>query len=516
MKQRTLLHFLFCLALAFQTVLAQAPYKFTFQGVAVDDMAQPVQSSSITVKISIIQNQIFGPVVFEETHPAQTDSNGMFTVVVGSGGGNLALVEWPYDIFFIKTEVDVKNTGKFHFIGMTQLLSVPYSLYANESGKLRENFPVLQKDQMQQSTDLPAVGNGARLIWHPKKAAFRVGLTNGGWEDNNIGSGSFAAGLDPEASGYASVAIGNGPIASDHSAVALGNSSTAEQEYSFSIGNDCYAYNNHSFAMGNWAAAMGDYSTSLGFHTVAKAPYSMAVGLYNNSFDQPNGSPTDRLFQIGNGVDANNRSNAMTILKNGNIGIGSKAVLPEFVLDAASRIRIRNDGSTAGIYLNNSQNKPEGFMGMKTDKQIGFYLNGAWRFWIDENGNASTPFGVLQVYTSDKRLKRDITPLKGSLGAITQMHGYHYHWIDAHRGTELQTGVIAQEVEKYFPELVQFNEKGFKTVNYIGLIPHLIESVRELKNQTAEITELRKEINELKMLASTNKNAAPQNTTKTK
>jgi hypothetical protein len=134
--------------------------------------------------------------------------------------------------------------------------------------------------------------------------------------------------------------------------------------------------NHHSFAIGNWAAAMGDYSVSLGYHTVAKAPHSIAVGLYNNSFDQPNGGPVDRIFQIGNGIDINNRNNAMTVLRNGNVGIGGKAVVPEFVLDVASRMRIRNDGSTAGLFLNNSQNKPEGFMGMKTDKQVGFYLNG--------------------------------------------------------------------------------------------------------------------------------------------
>lgn len=440
----------------------------------------------------------------------------MFTITVGAGGGDLSQVEWPYDIFFLKAEIDNENNGKFHFIGMTQLLSVPYSLYANESGKLRTNFPILQKDEMQQSADLSTVGNGARLIWHPKKAAFRVGLTNGGWEDKNIGWASIAAGLDAEASGYASVAIGNGPIASNHSAVALGNLSSAEQLYSFAIGNTCYAYNHHSFAIGNWAAAMGDYSTSLGFHTIAKAPHSMAVGLYNNSFDQPTGSPTDRLFQIGNGIDINNRSNAMTVLKNGNIGIGSKVVSPEFILDVASRMRIRNDGSTAGLYLNNSQNKPEGFMGMKTDKQVGFYLNGAWRFWVDDTGTAWTPYGALQAWASDRRLKQNITPLKGSLSAISQIQGYHYHWIDADRGNGLQTGVIAQEIEKYFPELIQSNEKGFKTVNYIGLIPHLIESVKELKNQTAEIEELRREISELTILSGTRKSAAPQNTTKTK
>jgi hypothetical protein len=230
------------------------------------------------------------------------------------------------------------------------------------------------------------------------------------------------------------------------------------------------------------------------------AKHSIAVGLYNNSFDQPNGGPVDRIFQIGNGIDINNRNNAMTVLRNGNVGIGGKAVVPEFVLDVASRMRIRNDGSTAGLYLNNSQNKPEGFMGMKTDKQVGFYLNGAWRFWVDDMGTAWIPSGALQVWASDKRLKQNITPLKGSLDAISNMRGYHYHWADKSRGAELQTGVIAQEVEKYFPELVKHDERGFMAVNYVGLIPHLIESVRELKDQTAEIKELRKELNEFRLL----------------
>jgi len=64
----------------------------------------------------------------------------------------------------------------------------------------------------------------------------------------------------------------------------------------------------------------------------------------------------------------------------------------------------------------------------------------------------------------------------------------------------LQTGLIAQEVEKLFPELVNTDDKGYKSMNYNGLIPHLIEAVKELKGQTAEIAELRKELNELKML----------------
>ena len=102
MKPTVILHFLFCLAFTFHAVLAQAPYKFTFQGIAIDDMAQPVQNASITVKISIIKSQVLGPIVFEETQPTQTDSNGMLTIVVGAVGGDLSQVEWHYDVFFLK------------------------------------------------------------------------------------------------------------------------------------------------------------------------------------------------------------------------------------------------------------------------------------------------------------------------------------------------------------------------------------------------------------------------------
>lgn len=530
MKQRILLHFLFYLALTFQTVLAQAPYKFTFQGVAVDDMVQPIQDASITVKISIIKGQVLGPVVFEETQSAQTDSNGMFTIVVGAAGGDLSQVEWPYDVFFLKAEVDNENNGKFHFIGMTQLLSVPYSLYANESGKWRDTEPVVQKGDLKNGQSLPPVGTGARMIWYPGKAAFRAGANFDKWEDQEIGRFTFASGFNTEASGDFSTALGDRSSATGEfsisggfvnsakgkSAIALGYSNDAYQDHSIALGHTSQAFSPFSIAIGSSAAAMSDHAVAFGHHTIAKANFGVAMGLFNNSFDQPNGSLTDRLFQIGNGVDINNRSNALTILRNGNIGIGGKAVTPQFILDVGSRMRIRHDNTTSGLYLDNSQNKPEGFMGMKTDKQVGFYLNGAWQFWIDDVGMAWTPVGKLGFASSDNRLKRNIKALRGSLDAIGHIRGYHYNWIDKNRGTDLQTGVIAQEIEKYFPELVQQDDKGFKTVNYIGLIPHLIESVKELKNQTAEITELRTEINELKMLASTTKNAIPQNITKTK
>ena len=111
-------------------------------------------------------------------------------------------------------------------------------------------------------------------------------------------------------------------------------------------------------------------------------------------------------------------------------------------------------------------------------------ITGAGNLWIA---------GTL-TQNSDARLKRDINPIKGSLQKINLLNGYQYHWIDSARGTDLQTGVLAQEIEQVFPELVKKDGEGTKSVNYLGLIPHLLESIKE---QQQQINSLRNEIQQL-------------------
>ncbi len=111
-------------------------------------------------------------------------------------------------------------------------------------------------------------------------------------------------------------------------------------------------------------------------------------------------------------------------------------------------------------------------------------ITGAGNLWIA---------GTL-TQNSDARLKKDITPIKGSLQKINLLNGYQYHWIDSARGTDLQTGVLAQEIEQVFPELVKKDGEGTKSVNYLGLIPHLLESIKE---QQQQIDSLRNEIQQL-------------------
>ena len=66
-----------------------------------------------------------------------------------------------------------------------------------------------------------------------------------------------------------------------------------------------------------------------------------------------------------------------------------------------------------------------------------------------------------------------------------QLHGYQYQWRDENKDQSPQLGVLAQEVESLFPALVKKDDKGLMSVNYSGLIPVLINAVKE-QQQTIE------------------------------
>lgn len=96
-------------------------------------------------------------------------------------------------------------------------------------------------------------------------------------------------------------------------------------------------------------------------------------------------------------------------------------------------------------------------------------------------------------YFSDKRLKDNISPLQNSLDKILQLKGVSFNWKDSGRAS---VGLIAQDVEKVYPELVETDPKtGLKAVQYGNLVAPLLEAIKE---QQKEIDSLKSEINDLK------------------
>jgi len=107
------------------------------------------------------------------------------------------------------------------------------------------------------------------------------------------------------------------------------------------------------------------------------------------------------------------------------------------------------------------------------------------------NFNPSTGnFSATQFTSlSDASKKTNIRPIENSIELTKQLQGVRFDWVDNHRPS---MGLIAQEVEKVIPELVETNEEGIKTLNYSNMIGLLIETVKE---QQVRIEELERKLN---------------------
>lgn len=208
----------------------------------------------------------------------------------------------------------------------------------------------------------PVSGAGTRMMWYPNKAALRAGSVTGThWDKDSIGAYSVAFGMNAKASGISTFVAGgeNNKASGTHSFAgggltnkASGNSSvviggqfnTVSGTFSFTGGGYTNTASGNSSVVigGQFNTASGNVAfTGGGFFNTASGLYSFAgggigqlsrsyseatFGMYNTDYTPV--SPTsihanDRLFVIGNGISTDSRSNAITVLKNGNMGIGT-------------------------------------------------------------------------------------------------------------------------------------------------------------------------------------------------
>jgi hypothetical protein len=135
----TLLLFL----LATVSILAQTPEKMSYQLVLRDASNTLLTNQEVGIQISILQTTNTGSAVYIETQTATTNINGLVSLEIGSGTSSydFSAIDWSAGPFFIKTATDASGGSNYSIIGTSQLMSVPYALYAKTAGNnaLKEN-----------------------------------------------------------------------------------------------------------------------------------------------------------------------------------------------------------------------------------------------------------------------------------------------------------------------------------------------------------------------------------------
>ena len=378
------------------------------------------------------------------------------------------------------------------------------------------------------------------------------------------GGHSFASGGLTTASGNFSTAMGQSSNASGTSSTALGASSTAS------------GY--QSVAIGSVARALGSQSLAMGISTFANAHASASLGRLNiGGGDSVNWVLTDPLFEIGNGTDIANRSNALTVLKNGKVGIGehqptgflevnanNSSSEPNVNLidqgNSGARINFSNTLTTNGnvwtlsgdtddtdansvfnFFHTNAPNngnilqiQGDGRIGVNTapDTRLhmahlngggtsGFKLenasggnfwrlyttsgaDGSLRFYSSTNGDANTAsiHGATGVYSaiSDRRLKTNFKSLYFDWKNFMNLDPLTYTY-KADKKAELQIGMVAQDVQGIYPELVSYNsDEDVYHLNYSGFGVVAIKAIQEqqkiIEGQASKIEELEAKLSE--------------------
>ena len=118
-------------------VFAQAPQTFSYQTVIRDNNWQAVSNQDVSIEIAIIEDVASGTVVYKEVHDPTTNELGLVNLAIGGGGvmqGNWTNIDWGNHTYFIEVAVDVLGGTSYMVMGTTQLRSVPYALYAENSG----------------------------------------------------------------------------------------------------------------------------------------------------------------------------------------------------------------------------------------------------------------------------------------------------------------------------------------------------------------------------------------------
>jgi hypothetical protein len=139
---------LLAIALITVGVLSQIPQKMSYQAVIRDIDGELVKNNSVGMQISILADSINGTPVYVETFTGSTNVNGLVTLEIGGGtpvSGTFAGIDWSTGVYFLKTETDPDGGTNYSIIGTSQLLSVPYALYAKNCDDLKQRLEALEQ-----------------------------------------------------------------------------------------------------------------------------------------------------------------------------------------------------------------------------------------------------------------------------------------------------------------------------------------------------------------------------------
>ena len=470
-----------------------------FNGESVGNIAADVDKKPALVFVENGSQDTQSGRMYRSSGPASRGGNG------NSNNGNDGLPnfgnigDWAADLIISELSTE-QATG---FGNFTESGHPLYTLGDGSKSTLSAGFGALGwgsfgANAYNRSSGLGSVALGFNTIAGPQDSQAggidggNVGQFSAGYASRAIGNKSTATGFRNTASGDSSVALGNYNYATGDATIAIGKENWAEGASTVAIGFKNHAASAGSVALGQENMAWGTTNFTSGYQNVA-GDTNAAVGTAGSATAMGINSVASgrSSFSANKNTTARNQASAalglsttadnfgmLAIGVNNSVGLGVTTIDPDNI-EGYYHVNGEyiGDPGVAFVIGNGDLNSTNGLAGD----------NASNAFVVNYDGSA-TLSGELTI-ESDARLKSNIISLGSTLAKLLLIDGKSYK-IKTNEA-ELKIGLLAQDVQKSFPELVKTTNDSDQTlsVNYQGMIPVLINAIKE---QQKQINELRK------------------------
>ncbi len=474
----------------FSSSFAQAPQGINYQAVLRDNAGVILANTPVYIRFSVHMGSAGGFTTYQETHFPTTNDYGLVTAVLGEGTpvtGTFGAINWGSNDYFLEVEAD-HSGGGYVGLGTTQLMSVPYALYAETSGSGGGSSQwTTSGNNIYYNTGNVGIGNTSPADLLSLSGGNRVMSFTG--STNNLDIRGEIKFYDPSYPNGWSGIRGWCKNGSDQSSLAF------------------YT----SYGTGAERMVIDEFG-QVGIGTSSPSQLLDVAGNLNASAYLVNHG-YGSVLEVGDDawITDQNTGNAMYVIgqqnaDRGTIRFGNGNY---YGLDMYSNSNVAGFGGytssgSDGFTLWQQYNEGSGIHGDGDHVVICSPGDGNLVNFVDEDGGVLVAYvGNLGNYVqvSDMNLKQNFEPIENSLDKVLSLTGYTYEFKlrngEAEKGQQpvRTTGVIAQELAKVLPEAAQVNDQGNYMVDYAAITPLLIQAIKE---QQQIIEEMQSQIETLK------------------
>lgn len=191
---------------------AQAPEKMSYQAIMRNGSGQLLINQSIAIKVSVLQGSPAGTLVYSERLTGNTNANGLISMEIGTGtvlSGTFSTIDWPTGNYYLKTETDPAGGTNYTIAGTSQLLSVPYAMYAKSAGGTGGSFTIPYTNTINNASTLFSLindGDGTSVEGINNTTTSSIASVRG--IVNNVAPGGFSSGVRGINNGTGGLGVG--------------------------------------------------------------------------------------------------------------------------------------------------------------------------------------------------------------------------------------------------------------------------------------------------------------------